>query len=226
MHDHAIPGAPKHSPGHHRSEQHTPSSKRAKRTERQIPPFLEMAIELVFINGGRDFIKVAATGIDPNLGGIYAQNTEYWYAKATSVASMTSISMTLARDTFTAEQLNAFFSGFTKAFTDPEVVTQASWTQGQYTPPAGTTARMFRAPDPDDGTKYIGLVIAQDSTKKLKATAWYKTVQPADGSVWTAANMPVDNGLTWSLVRDGNGNPTLNPNFIQSNQTWYHHAQS
>src|SRR5690349_13900884 len=126
MHQNVTPDSQNHPPASHRSEPHAPSSKRAGgRIVKQVPTFSQMAVELAFANGGVDFIKMAATGTDPNVGVDYALNTEYWYAKATSVASMTSIAMTLASSAFTENQLDTFFSGFTLAFDGPQVVTQA-----------------------------------------------------------------------------------------------------
>jgi hypothetical protein len=190
----------------------------------QVPPGSFAATEITISNNNVGFVRLIGTGDDPNLGGSYAANTEYWYAKSTSVVGMTSVAMTVATSAFTASQVDRFFNGYTFAFTEAQVVTPSMWTSGQYTPPTGTTARLFKATDPDDTSKQIGLVIAQDASNNLKATAWYKTSQPSGGWVWQPANMPAS--LSWTLVTDGGGNATLDPSYIQSGQSWYWIDQS
>lgn len=190
----------------------------------QIPPGNFVA-KLTFNISGTPFMKVAGTGTVYNVGPTYQSDTEYWYANTTSVVGVTQITMGLTNGSSNAQDLTTFFSGLSQAFTAAETVTQSSWTKGQYSAPSGTTARLFKAPDPDDATTYIGLVVAQDANNALKATAWYKTSKPSGGWVWQSGNMPIS-GLTWTLVTDSNLNPSLNPNDMQSGKTWYYIAQS
>jgi hypothetical protein len=191
----------------------------------QIPPIKLSAMKLLFSVSGAPWMKVAATGEDPYVGTDYQEDTEYWHADPTPLTTMTSIEMDVTSGEFTEAELDDFLDGTPPAFAAEQTVDQSSWTQGEYDLPSGTTARLFRAVDPDNPTTYIGLLLVQDKDHHLQASVWYKSVQPTNGWIWKPEDVPPD-GLTWTLVTGDNNVPTLNPAYIQSGKSWYHITQS
>jgi hypothetical protein len=89
-----------------------------------------------------------------------------------------------------------------------------SWCRGVYSP-SGAQARLYKATDPDDSTKMIGVLIEQDTSNRLVQITWYKTTNT--GPIFASA----PGSLSFSLVTDTNGNPSTDPNDI-GGWTWYY----
>lgn len=90
----------------------------------------------------------------------------------------------------------------------------ATWSRSVYTPSA-FRKRLYKAVDPDDNTKMIGLLIEQDTDGKILHLTWYKTT---DSSV-IFRQAPA--ALAFELVTDQYGAPSLDPNDI-GGWAWYH----
>ncbi|MDI1480544.1 hypothetical protein [Polyangium sp. y55x31] len=86
----------------------------------------------------------------------------------------------------------------------PQVV---SFCRGIHTP-SGARCRLYKAVDPDDDTKMMGVLIEQDARGRLEQVTWYKT--------WSAgaAFAAIPDALEFVLVKDESGAPSLHPNDI------------
>lgn len=115
-------------------------------------------------------------------------------------------------------QLTAFLypnTCFGIALTAPQVVTASDWTPGIYQPTT-MQARLFKAADPDDPRRSIGLLLEQDTRGRLVAATWYKSVETA--LVFERA----PERLSFSVVTDANGRPSTDPRHIDDGTRWYH----
>lgn len=159
------------------------------------------------------FIKVVVTN-DQTVGG-FLSNTEYWYASsAVSVTDAPLITLGSQAGAYDAAQIQQFLGATPLAFTWTQVVGTGAWTKSIYKPTAAQ-ARLFKATDPDDPTRRIGLLIEQDSTNKLKGITWYKQVNTGKAFNVTPTS------LSLAPVFDSSGNPSTDPNFITPS-TWYY----
>ncbi|MDI1436520.1 hypothetical protein [Polyangium sorediatum] len=86
----------------------------------------------------------------------------------------------------------------------PQVV---SFCLGIHTP-SGARCRLYKAVDPDDSTRMMGVLIEQDARGRLERVTWYKT--------WSAsaAFFTIPDALEFALVTNESGTPSLDPNDI------------
>lgn len=95
-----------------------------------------------------------------------------------------------------------------------DISQHAAWVRGVYAPTA-ERKRLYKAQDPDDSTKMIGLLIEQDLRGNFVQLTWYKTRDT--GTVFHSA----PEHLPFALVRDENGVASHDPNDI-GGWTWYY----
>lgn len=88
------------------------------------------------------------------------------------------------------------------------------WDRGVYTP-SGVHKQLYKAIDPDDRTKMIGVLLEQDERGCLTRVTWYKT-QDARALFHSTPDT-----LEFELVRNERGAPSLDPNDI-AGWTWYY----
>lgn len=169
-------------------------------------------------------VALIATGSNPNLGGTYAQDTEYWNYRNRSF-DVGALVMTLESGPYSAQDIEDYLKNYQPAFTADETVPSGAWAKGTLGADPSDSSYLFKAPDPDDGSVCIGLLLEQSQNGTLRMSAWYKTSQPADGWVWSPSKAPT-RGLKWSRVLDAKGAPSTNPHHIQSGISWYHAIQS
>ena len=95
-----------------------------------------------------------------------------------------------------------------------ETAQAPSWSRGVRTP-TGAHNRLFKAVDPDDSTKMIGVLIEQNTAGQLTKISWYKTQEAS------AIFATTPTALEFEVVKDGSGNPSLDPSDI-AGWTWYY----
>ncbi|CAN95855.1 hypothetical protein sce5692 [Sorangium cellulosum So ce56] len=95
-----------------------------------------------------------------------------------------------------------------------DLLQSAKWRRGVCTSSAAHK-RLFKAIDPDDSTKMIGLLIEQDQQGRLERVTWYKT---RDARTLFHAT---PEKLTFEMVKDENGAPSLDPSDI-GGWTWFY----
>jgi hypothetical protein len=137
---------------------------------------------------------------------------EYLYGdKDLSVEDVTSFTMLSGTMAGTQEVIESFVGSM---FMHLDILQAASFGRGIYKP-FGARKRLYKATDPDDSTKMIGVLIEQDAQGKVGQITWYKT---RDANALFQATPPA---LAFELVKDGNGAPSLDPNDI-GGWTWYY----
>ncbi|WP_437827839.1 hypothetical protein [Sorangium sp. So ce1153] len=128
-----------------------------------------------------------------------------------SIDSITSLTMQADRTEGTQQAIDSFVGAMPLHL---DLSQSASWCCGVYSP-SESRKRLYKATDPDDSTKMIGLLVEQDAQGKLAKITWYKT-QAAK-----ALFSSTPGELSFELVKDENGLPSLDPNDI-GGWTWYY----
>jgi hypothetical protein len=137
---------------------------------------------------------------------------EYHYGNANIlIDDVTSFTMHCSSIAGTQEAVDAFVGSRPLSLSTSQ---SATWSRSVYSP-SGARKRLYKAVDPDDNTKWIGLLIEQDTDGTILHLTWYKT---ADTRVIFRSAPPT---LTFELVTDQNGAPSLDPNDI-GGWAWYH----
>ena len=95
-----------------------------------------------------------------------------------------------------------------------DISQNAVWNRGVYNP-TGAHKRLYKAIDPDDRTKMIGVLLEQDERGALTKITWYKTQDAKDLFHSTPDT------LEFELVKDEKGAPSLDPHDI-AGWTWYY----
>ena len=189
---------------------------------RQIPVDTSKVTGIQFMYDGLPFLQVLATGDAVERGSKFARRTEYWAAtSAVPVSNLTSLEMVATEVRETDRAMTGFLypdAHFGAALTAPQVVSPADWTKGEYAP-GSMNAKLFKAPDPDDPSRSIGLLIEQNARGKLVATTWYKAANDT-GRIFDHT----PHALTFSAVVDDHGRPTSDPRYIDGYATWYHYT--
>jgi hypothetical protein len=164
----------------------------------------------------RPFLKIIVT--NNRLVPGFDIDTEYWYTSIdTSISGVSSITFKSQSDRYSEEDLVAHVEGSTHAFSTRQTIGTAGWTEGTYVP-RGTQKRLYKAVDPDDATKWIGLLIEQDETNALTGITWYKQTN-STGTVF--GRTPTS--LAFRLVTH-EGSPSTSPSDVASGTWYYHHA--
>mgnify|MGYP002149377981 CR=1 FL=1 len=109
------------------------------------------------------------------------------------------------------QDIDTFVGSFPQSFVSPQ---SATWTRGVYTPTAARK-RLYKATDPDDSTRLIGMLLEQDTNGRLRQVAWYKAQESS------VIFQSTPSSLDFELVRDHNGAPTTDPSYI-GGWTWYY----
>ena len=198
----------------------SPVSSRAPQSQtlyaQQVPIDAGKVTEVYLDAMSHIFIKVVVMN-DMNIGS-YKSNTEYWYAATTvAVADAPQITMGSQSDRYDANQIQQFIGSLPLAFTWTQNIGKTAWTQGTYMPVA-PQAKLFKAPDPDDASRQIALLIEQDASNNLRGITWYKQVNTG-----LACNvMPGSLKLTQVTYR--RGMPSVDPSNIAPGPWYYAHG--
>ncbi|MDC3956334.1 hypothetical protein [Polyangium jinanense] len=135
----------------------------------------------------------------------YASYREYHGGNiAIFVDDVSSFTLRSSRIEETEQAIDGMLGVMSTPLEIPQVV---SFCRGIYTP-SGARSRLYKAVDPDDSTKMMGVLIEQDARGILERVTWYKT--------WSAgaAFAVIPDVLEFVLVKDERGAPSLDPNDI------------
>lgn len=130
---------------------------------------------------------------------------------AASIENVSSFTLRSSTAACSQQEINSFVGTLPLHLDIPQ---SAAWERGVYTPSAAR-ARLYRATDPDDNTKSIGVLLEQDSQGSLVQITWYKTTDA--GSLFRSTPTT----LEFTLVTDENSAPSLDPADI-GGWTWYY----
>lgn len=108
------------------------------------------------------------------------------------------------------QAIDSFAQGLPAPLDIPQVVQFVCGIQST----TGAKCRLYKATDPDDPTKKMGLLIEQDNHGNLERVTWYKAWEA------NAAFLAVPEQLEFQLVKDETGAPSVDPNKI-GGWTWY-----
>lgn len=183
---------------------------------RQIPVDTQKVTEIWIDLASSVFIKVVAMN-DLTVGS-FVSNKEYWYAAATSLAAEEELTFSSQSGVYNSTQINQFIGELGQAFQWTQAIGTQGWTQGTYQPSA-TYSRLYKAIDPDESEKQIGLLIEQNSSLALVKITWYK--QENTGKIFDTT--PTELGFT--LVRDAQNDPSTDPADIAIGD-WYYTSSS
>lgn len=137
---------------------------------------------------------------------------EYHYGNTgISIESITAFTMRCSPLEVTQQAVDSFAGSMSLHL---DIAQTASWLRGVYVP-LGARKRLYKAADPDDQTKMIGVLIEQDAQGRLAKLTWYKTQEARA----LFASTPTT--LEFEIVRDDAGAPSLDPNDI-AGWTWYY----
>ncbi|WP_437968698.1 hypothetical protein WMF04_05125 [Sorangium sp. So ce260] len=183
----------------------------------QVPPDVKMQ-RLVFTVSDGHLIRAVVTSANNPSGPLYDAGVEYWSGySGLAVTSYTTLSMASTRDQLTESQITSLLlpnTNWGPILDITQNIGTGGWTLGTYQPTAARS-RLFKAVDPDNPTRFIGLVIEQDLNNDLERITWYKQV--LTGTIFSQTPP----SLTFSVVLDSGGQPSTNPNDIVQ-ATWYH----
>lgn len=195
------------------------SSKRVppRKQHRQLPVDTGVVTEIWFTASSTQFIRVVAMN-DVNEGA-FEDDTEYWYTSGNlALSGISTLTMASQADTFDEEDIEDFIGQFSLAFEHEQSIGTGGWTEGTRSP-TGAQARLYKATDPDNVNRQIGLLIEMNSNDDLTAITWYK--RENTGTIF--ASTP--STLSFTLVTDGMDNPSVDPTDI-ANETWYYVTMS
>mgnify|MGYP000149055088 CR=1 FL=1 len=179
---------------------------------RQVPVDAQHVTEIWIDLPTSVFIKVVAMN-DVTVGS-FQSGMEYWYASATSLGEEDELDFGSQSGSYTSTQINQFIGELDPVFEWTQEIGTQGWTQGTYSPVADQ-ARLYRAADPDDSQKLIGLLIEQDSSDNLRGITWYK--QDNTGKIFDTT----PGELTFTVVTNQQDEPSTDPADIDAG-TWYY----
>jgi len=192
------------------------------------------AITFIRIYDGRnpDFIRAVCTNVTEISALSMSGGQEYWYSKSiTDVSSLSEVTLDIQTNQYGSssaaqEAIQNFISGFTQSFDVAQAISSSGWSSSGYTIPSGSRTRLFKATDPDDSSKKLGMLIVQNSTPLLTDIVWYNTSQPSNGYLYQASSGAPSQ--TWDGVNDSSNNPSTSTSDIDSSYSgsWYHADKS
>lgn len=128
-----------------------------------------------------------------------------------SVESLSSFTMSTDTLEATQQAIDGFVGEMPLQITVPQ---SATWIRSVYEP-SGARKRLFKAVDPDDSTRMIGVLLEQDAAGRLSNITWYKTKDT--GVIFSTT----PSTLAFELVKDEDSQPSCDPNDI-GGWTWYY----
>lgn len=162
------------------------------------------------IGKGIDFVRIVVMN-DKSTPQHKAYHEYHYGNTGVSVEDVTSFTMLSGTMAGSQEVIDGFVGSMAMHLDIPQA---ASFCRGVYAP-SGARKRLYKATDPDDSTKMIGVLIEQDAQGKVGQITWYKTRDA------NALFQATPSTLVFELVKDGNGAPSLDPNHI-GGFTWYY----
>ncbi|KYF57874.1 hypothetical protein BE04_20365 [Sorangium cellulosum] len=178
----------------------------------QFPVDTRVVTLIRFVKGGAGVDLARIVVMNDQAAAQHSSYREYHHGNTgVFIDAITSLSMQAAAVQCSQKAIDGF-TGTMPMHLD--VSQSAKWRCGVYNP-SGARKRLFKATDPDDGTKMIGLLIEQDQQGRLERVTWYKT---RDAQALFHAT---PDKLAFEVVRDENGAPSLDPNDI-GGWTWFY----
>lgn len=185
---------------------------------RQIPIDANKVTEIWIDLPSSVFIKVVAMNDVSSVTGFDAYK-EYWYAASgTSIEEEDELTFSSQSGSYTSTQINEFVGNLGQVFWWTQNIGTGGWTEGTYQPQS-TYSRLYKATDPDDSQKQIGLLIEQNSSNNLVAITWYK--QDNTGKIFDTT----PGELTFTVVTNQQDEPSTDPADIASGD-WYYARRS
>lgn len=185
------------------------SSSKVERRREQFPVDVKIVRGVRFETDFGDLLRIVV--MSDNATARYASYREYHYGtNAVSVDLVNKIVMHSAQLETSELAIDTFAQGMSAPLDIPQVVSFVCGIQTH----SGAKSRLFKATDPDDNTKMMGLMIEQDEHGNLERVTWYKAWEA------TAAFRVTPENLKFELVKDESGTPSLDPNKI-GGWTWY-----
>jgi len=186
------------------------ASNNMKRKYEQFPVDVKTIHGVHFATDFGDLLRIVV--MSDNTTALRSSYREYHYGNnAVLVDGVNKIMMRSTQLERSDQAIDTFVQGMSAPLDIPQVVSFALGIQT----PSGAKCRLFKAIDPDDSTKMIGLMIEQDEHGNLERVTWYKAWEA------TAAFRVTPEQLEFQLVKDENGAPSLDPNRI-GGWTWYY----
>lgn len=183
-----------------------------KKKREQFPVDVKIVKAISFeVNDGRgDLVRLVI--MNDRATQRYASYREYHSGQGClpldDVSSFTMRSRTIEDS---QEAIDAFLGSASEPMEVPQIV---SFCRGIHSP-SGARCRLYKAIDPDDDTRMMGVFIEQDAQGNLERITWYKT--------WYASSAfhSTPERLEFTLVRSDNGAPSLDLNDI-GGWTWHY----
>jgi hypothetical protein len=136
-------------------------------------------------------------------------------ATSVSIESLASFTMVTGTIEATQRAIDDFTGGMPLQITTAQA---ATWHRGVYAPTAARK-RLFKAIDPDDSTRMIGVLLEQDAQGHLANLTWYKAQD--SGVIFRVT----PGRLSFEQVTSASGAPSLDPNDI-GGWAWYYATTS
>lgn len=190
----------------------TTSQTNNERGHEQFPGDTRVITKVRFITNdpGGDLLRILVMN-DLTTAQLSAHNEYNYGGQGVSVESLASFTMTTERLEGTQQAIDGFVGSMALHVATPQ---SATWLRSVYVP-TGARKRLFKAVDPDDSTRMIGVLLEQDAQGQLSNITWYKT---KDAGV-IFHNTP--STLAFEQVKDERGEASLDPNDI-GGWTWYY----
>lgn len=128
-----------------------------------------------------------------------------------SIEDVSSFTLRFSSTTCSQQAINSFVGALPLHLDLPQA---ADFRLGVRSPSAAR-ARLYKATDPDDDTKMIGVLLEQDTQGRLVQITWYKTTDA--GPLFRSPPA----SLEFSLVTGENQSPSVDPADI-GGWTWYY----
>jgi hypothetical protein len=152
----------------------------ARMNARQMPVDPDK-IALISIKDQNDnpIIHVIAVGesVPSGVTG-YNERTEYWYTNTTSAPTLTGLNMEVTTTT-SQQAADNFRSGYTLSIECEQLIGQENWSTWSNT--VNTAGTLFRADDPTEVERYLGLYLEYLTNGHLNSYAWYRMTLLEDG---------------------------------------------
>lgn len=189
--------------------QNASSSNNIQRHLEQFPVDIRIVRGVRFRTDYGDILRIVVMSGHTALR--YSPYREYHYGtSAVSVDCVSRINMQCEKLEPSEHAIGQFVKGMSAPLVIPQVVRFNRGIEA----PSGAKSRLFKATDPDDETKMMGLMIEQDKLGNLERVTWYKAWEAS------AAFRVAPENLGFQLVTDETGAPSSDPNQI-GGWTWY-----
>lgn len=180
-----------------------------KRIGREQFPVDTKVIRMIRFDANGDLMRIVAMN-DQSTPSCSAYREYHHGNNSMSIDNVTSFTLRSSTTSCTQQNIDAFVGSMPLHL---DVAQAASWCRGIHEPSV-TRKRLYKATDPDDSNRKIGVLLEQDSQGKLMGITWYKT-QPSAALFQTTPET-----LVFEVVKNAENMPSLDPNDI-GGWAWY-----